>query len=261
MACPRRCCGARDVYSPRMDRQHSPLLLAVTMTEEGSFELRTAEPNAAAPDSSTLLRFYAPDPVAPSGGPEPHTHMMQLQSEEYTKATTEEVTDSFYAGAGQTRLLQFDSFPLHGPAGRVVAPTWHEKDACEVCQKGFGLCHFRPRHHCRACGASACGRCSVGRIPLPAVTGHSHPVRVCNPCWMQATRSWLQTSKRLRSKGDPPEAAVCVVCMEEFATAVFIPCGHLCLCSTCATKRDRSILHRACPLCRQKPKGIYTVYF
>ena len=37
-------------------------------------------------------RFYAPDPVAPSGGPEPHTHMMQLQSEEYTKATTEEVT-------------------------------------------------------------------------------------------------------------------------------------------------------------------------
>uniref|UniRef100_A0A8B9CST7 Leucine rich repeat and sterile alpha motif containing 1 n=1 Tax=Anser brachyrhynchus TaxID=132585 RepID=A0A8B9CST7_9AVES len=41
------------------------------------------------------------------------------------------------------------------------------------------------------------------------------------------------------------EKSECVVCMEQEAQTVFLPCGHVCCCQTCGKQL------RACPLCRK----------
>ncbi|XP_040387522.1 E3 ubiquitin-protein ligase LRSAM1 isoform X2 [Cygnus olor] len=41
------------------------------------------------------------------------------------------------------------------------------------------------------------------------------------------------------------EKSECVVCMEQEAQTVFLPCGHVCCCQTCCKQL------RACPLCRK----------
>ena len=43
------------------------------------------------------------------------------------------------------------------------------------------------------------------------------------------------------------EDKLCTVCLEEPKSVLFEPCGHICLCKTCAQKVD------LCPFCRQKP--------
>jgi E3 ubiquitin-protein ligase XIAP/baculoviral IAP repeat-containing protein 7/8 len=58
---------------------------------------------------------------------------------------------------------------------------------------------------------------------------------------------------------DHPEVPLCCVCMSDAASAVFIPCGHLCLCDHCAKPVAAKLT--ACPLCRQFPTGVHHVYF
>jgi hypothetical protein len=55
------------------------------------------------------------------------------------------------------------------------------------------------------------------------------------------------------------DPSVCVVCMDEKADCCLKPCGHLCLCQTCAieihTRRE------TCPICRaciQETLKVYT---
>lgn len=57
----------------------------------------------------------------------------------------------------------------------------------------------------------------------------------------------------------------CVVCLSAPRTHIFAPCGHLCLCNTCAfktpyRKRKRAKKH-SCPICRQESTSIVKVYF
>lgn len=50
----------------------------------------------------------------------------------------------------------------------------------------------------------------------------------------------------------------CVTCLSEDPTHVFIPCGHMCVCESCANthaeRQDR------CPLCRTQPSGLLKVF-
>ena len=41
----------------------------------------------------------------------------------------------------------------------------------------------------------------------------------------------------------------CVVCIDALSTVVLAPCGHKCLCETCA---ERIEVGELCPLCRKK---------
>jgi len=57
----------------------------------------------------------------------------------------------------------------------------------------------------------------------------------------------------------------CVICLSAPRTHIFAPCGHLCLCNSCAfktpyRKRKRSKKH-ACPICRQTADSIVKIYF
>lgn len=48
----------------------------------------------------------------------------------------------------------------------------------------------------------------------------------------------------------------CVVCLDGTRSHIFVPCGHLCLCSTCAAGEAV----RECPLCRTAPTAVLRVY-
>ena len=53
-------------------------------------------------------------------------------------------------------------------------------------------------------------------------------------------------------------ASVCVVCMDAEATHACLPCGHKCMCETCAGL----VLHttESCPMCRAKITGIIQIF-
>ena len=50
----------------------------------------------------------------------------------------------------------------------------------------------------------------------------------------------------------------CVICLCEDARCVFVPCGHLCMCSACAS--DPHLNRRRCAVCRASVTNIVTIY-
>ena len=60
-----------------------------------------------------------------------------------------------------------------------------------------------------------------------------------------------QMRERLNERQDQ---RLCCICLDKLAICTFLPCGHTCVCSTCAKSfRDGSQLH--CPICRTKLNG------
>mmetsp|Transcript_8619 Transcript_8619/g.15254 ORF Transcript_8619/g.15254 Transcript_8619/m.15254 type:complete len:109 (-) Transcript_8619:119-445(-) len=51
------------------------------------------------------------------------------------------------------------------------------------------------------------------------------------------------------SKPPPQVVTECCICLDEDKDAVFIPCGHVCCCESCAKQIQGSSEHR-CPICR-----------
>ncbi|KAK3415729.1 E3 ubiquitin-protein ligase SP1 [Eucalyptus grandis] len=49
------------------------------------------------------------------------------------------------------------------------------------------------------------------------------------------------SAKRDRSMPD-----LCVICLEQEYNSVFVPCGHMCCCTTCSLQLTN------CPLCRRQ---------
>ncbi|CAK9083470.1 unnamed protein product [Durusdinium trenchii] len=48
----------------------------------------------------------------------------------------------------------------------------------------------------------------------------------------------------------------CAICMEEPATTVFVPCGHMAACRTCGERFSK----KPCPVCRKKIKRVQQVF-
>lgn len=44
---------------------------------------------------------------------------------------------------------------------------------------------------------------------------------------------------------EPRLEGTCVICLNERACYVFVPCGHLCSCEDCSN----NLMHRRCPMC------------
>lgn len=61
---------------------------------------------------------------------------------------------------------------------------WVDDSASNACQKcNIDFNWYRRRHHCRNCGALVCYECSGNQAELPAASGYTGKVRVCNPCF------------------------------------------------------------------------------
>ena len=55
------------------------------------------------------------------------------------------------------------------------------------------------QHHCRRCGKIVCNNCSLKRLLLPSQS--SEPVRVCDPCFAEASAKRISDVKN-DSSGD-----------------------------------------------------------
>jgi hypothetical protein len=58
-----------------------------------------------------------------------------------------------------------------------------------------------------------------------------------------------------RGGGAVPSEGECIVCWEDKACVALSPCGHVCLCETCAPQQ------RQCPVCRSDVSCTLRVYF
>ena len=54
------------------------------------------------------------------------------------------------------------------------------------------------------------------------------------------------------------EVGECVVCMDGENTHLFFPCGHMCVCKTCAALIMRTT--RECPTCRGEAREVVRVF-
>ena len=50
------------------------------------------------------------------------------------------------------------------------------------------------------------------------------------------------------------EQTLCKICLDKPVCIVFLPCGHLCTCDSCAPAM------RVCPICRTDVKGTVKTY-
>ena len=52
----------------------------------------------------------------------------------------------------------------------------------------------------------------------------------------------------------------CVVCIDAATDHAVIPCGHVCLCSTCGPRLART-RHARCPICREPVQSLQKLFF
>eukprot|EP01090_Pellita_catalonica_P004670 TRINITY_DN1448_c0_g1_i1.p1 TRINITY_DN1448_c0_g1~~TRINITY_DN1448_c0_g1_i1.p1 ORF type:complete len:697 (+),score=158.37 TRINITY_DN1448_c0_g1_i1:269-2092(+) len=84
------------------------------------------------------------------------------------------------------------------------APIWvndKEVNNCMLCSIKFTK--LRRRHHCRKCGAIACGKCSENKYYLPSLSGGK--VRVCDECWQKLSGV---TTKRMSRRSFRPNTTL-----------------------------------------------------
>lgn len=81
------------------------------------------------------------------------------------------------------------------------APVWipdQRVTMCQLCTSGFTFTHRR--HHCRACGKVVCAACSSNKLPLQYKG--SHPVRVCDDCFLSLRSGEMKEKPELDFDGD-----------------------------------------------------------
>ena len=73
-----------------------------------------------------------------------------------------------------------------------------------------------------------------------------------------SSKQQTMTSSRSSSdsSNDAEQNDLCVVCLDSRCTHAFVPCGHLCICSTCAIQTDL----QKCPICRVPSQHVMQIY-
>uniref|UniRef100_A0A6B2LQ64 RING-type domain-containing protein n=1 Tax=Arcella intermedia TaxID=1963864 RepID=A0A6B2LQ64_9EUKA len=69
----------------------------------------------------------------------------------------------------------------------------------------------------------------------------------------------LQLTKKKKEQ-DQENKSYCVICLDEKREHVLVPCGHLCICSSCSGPFSKTQPH-ICPVCRAPFTATYKVYY
>jgi hypothetical protein len=82
---------------------------------------------------------------------------------------------------------------------------------------------------------------------------------------MGARLSAVEASLATLLAADKPAAArrcehTCVVCIDATTDHAIVPCGHLCVCSTCGPRLART-RHARCPICREPVQSLQRIFF
>lgn len=84
------------------------------------------------------------------------------------------------SSSGQHKARQQALSHTNMSISTFAAPDFGYQPECRICRVAFG--YSRTRHHCRNCGAAACGPHSRNTLALPYI-GFHQPVRVCDHCF------------------------------------------------------------------------------
>jgi len=68
----------------------------------------------------------------------------------------------------------------------------------------------------------------------------------------------FQKANRKLEYTEVDDSDACVICLNEAKTHVITPCGHQCLCGSCALKLN--VRSACCPVCRNQTDAIFRVY-
>lgn len=151
----------------------------------------------------------------------------------------------------------------------------HSRYACDVCdQTGFPV--NTRMYSCRKCNWDMCDTChNMGQVE-PDLSDYyqqfqqgqtnnyaegSDDVWACDKCTFEnepgMDRCGVCESERPDISAynslaaDSLRGGECVICMDREKTNIFVPCGHQCVCATCA---DRIVGEgKRCPICRALP--------
>ena len=74
------------------------------------------------------------------------------------------------------------------------------------------------------------------------------------------TQSRINTDNATSSAIGNDSRGTCVICQDGVANIAVIPCGHLCLCSSCANSLNSRNGQRNCPLCRGNLENLCRIY-
>jgi hypothetical protein len=84
--------------------------------------------------------------------------------------------------------------------------------------------------------------------------GDKNEINDNNPA-QETTKKDKSSSKNRNNK------ELCVICWDNKADHVFIPCGHLCICASCSRKAEYlGCCYKKCPVCQQSYERAMRVY-
>lgn len=66
----------------------------------------------------------------------------------------------------------------------------------------------------------------------------------------------VSIKEKKNSLSKKSEEKKCVICLDQPASMICIPCGHICVCESCKAQMTK----KKCPVCNQHVKNIYKVY-
>ena len=106
-------------------------------------------------------------------------------------------------------------------------------------------------YHCDRCRYDLCNSCWAIRTAVP---GPMPP-----PPFPASVPVGVPVPEHKKTTEDDQGVSddVCIVCMVEKRDHVFVPCGHMLLCSNCSSRYDIS---KGCPLCRSPCTTLMKVY-
>jgi hypothetical protein len=85
----------------------------------------------------------------------------------------------------------------------------------------------------------------------------------CMPRMRWARLSMASLARLFAAAGRSDEQRgehTCVVCIDATTDHAVIPCGHVCLCSTCGPRLART-RHARCPICREPVQSLQKLFF
>jgi len=70
---------------------------------------------------------------------------------------------------------------------------------------------------------------------------------------------WTQKTNISETTKSPFDLGICIICMEEKKSHVFVPCGHVCVCDACSLRTIQR--NDGCPVCRGNVTHSMRLYF
>merc|ERR1712166_379838 len=106
---------------------------------------------------------------------------------------------------------------------------------------------------------SAGGGSAAGQQPPKQLMSQQKNIEAAPSSRQQSKQPMTSSPSSSDPSNNAEQSDLCVVCLDGRCTHVFVPCGHLCICSSCADMVTQTDLQE-CPMCRVPSQSVMRVY-